>query len=97
MIGHGTLEQLRERVARVVDGRDPRAGWLRDLTVFEAYHESLAAAVDHALVAGPAMSDRDADDPDLHPARRHALVRTPARHPGGDPGGMARRPLPARQ
>lgn len=65
MLGHGTLEQLRERVARVVDGRDPRAGWLRDLTVFEAYHESLAAAVEHALVAGPAMSDRDANDPDL--------------------------------
>lgn len=65
MAGHGTLAELRERVARIVDGRDPRAAWLRDLTVFEAYHEALAAAVEQALAAGPAMSEADADDPDL--------------------------------
>jgi hypothetical protein len=65
MVGHGTLEELQARVTRVVDGTDPRAGWLRDLTVFEGYHEHLAAAVDDALAGGPAMSASEADDPDL--------------------------------
>ena len=65
MVGHGTLADLRARVARIVDGSDPRAAWLRDLTVFEDYHEHLADAVERALAAGPAMSAADADDPDL--------------------------------
>jgi hypothetical protein len=65
MTGHGALEELRERVARIVDGRDPKATWLRDLAVFEGYHEHLAAAVERAIAGGPAMSDEEADDPDL--------------------------------
>lgn len=65
MTGHGALEALRERVARIVDGRDPRAAWLRDLVVFDGYHEQLAAAIDRALAGGPAMTAAEADDPDL--------------------------------
>ena len=65
MIGHGALDELRARVARVLDGSDPRATWLRDLTVFEDYHEHLADAVERARAAGPAMSAEEADDPDL--------------------------------
>jgi hypothetical protein len=65
MVGHGTLEELRARVAGVVDGSDPRAAWLRDLAVFEDYPEHLADAVDRARAAGLAMSADEADDPDL--------------------------------
>ena len=63
--GYDRLAELRGRVSAVVEGRDPRAAWLRDLTVFEGYHESLLAAVERALAAGPAMSAAEADDPDL--------------------------------
>ena len=40
----GALLALRERVAAIVSGADPRAEWLRDLVVFEGYHEHLLAA-----------------------------------------------------
>lgn len=65
MAGHDALPALRARVAAICDGLDPRAAWLRDLTVFEGYHEALARAVDLALAGGPAMSADEADDPDL--------------------------------
>ena len=44
------LEVLRDRVRKIVDGSDPRAAWLRDLVVFEGYHEQLAAAVKPGVV-----------------------------------------------
>ncbi|MEO6776932.1 MAG: hypothetical protein ABI467_28605 [Kofleriaceae bacterium] len=65
LAGHGRLEQLRDAVSEVLAHDNPRTRWLRDLTVFEGYHESLAAAVDRALASGPAMSDTDATNPDL--------------------------------
>lgn len=65
MSGHGQLEVLRERVRKIVDGSDPRAAWLRDLVVFEGYHEQLAAAVERAIARGPELSDDEAEDPDL--------------------------------
>lgn len=65
LAGHGRLEQLRDAVAGVLAHDSDRSRWLRDLTVFEGYHESLAAAVDRAIAAGPAMSDTDATNPDL--------------------------------
>jgi hypothetical protein len=65
LAGHGRLEQLREAVADVIANDTPRSRWLRDLTVFEGYHESLAAAVERALEAGPAMTEAEASDPDL--------------------------------
>lgn len=63
--GHGALDVLAERVAAILDDSDPRAAWLRDLTVYVGYHESLAAAVAHARAAGPAMTAAEASDPDL--------------------------------
>lgn len=42
-----------------------RLEWLRDLVVFEGYHESLRDAVDRALVAGPCPSAEAARDPDI--------------------------------
>lgn len=65
LAGHGKLEQLRDAVAEVIAQDTPRTRWLRDLTVFEGYHESLAAAVARAIVAGPVMTDAEARDPDL--------------------------------
>lgn len=57
----GALGELERRARAIVDGTDPRAEWLRDLTVYEGYHEALLAAVE-AMNAGAAPSD---DDPDI--------------------------------
>lgn len=65
LAGHDALTELRARLAAVVDGRDPRAAWLRDLTVFTGYHEQLADAVDAALARGPLAVTGDPDDPDI--------------------------------
>lgn len=62
---HGRLEDLRAAVRAVVESDSARARWLRDLTVFEGYHESLLAACERALAEGPAMSAAEADDPDI--------------------------------
>lgn len=60
LAGHGALAELQRRVDAVLDGSDPRAAWLRDLTVYVGYHEGLAAAVR----AGPHMTAAEAADPD---------------------------------
>lgn len=65
LAGHGRLEQLRDEVAAVIARDDARSRWLRDLAVFEGYHESLAMAVERAITSGPAMTDAEASDPDL--------------------------------
>lgn len=65
LAGHGRLEQLRDAVAALLADDGPRARWLRDLTVFEGYHETLAAAVASAIAYGPQMTDAEARDPDL--------------------------------
>lgn len=41
----GALDTLRARAAAVVDGTDPQAEALRDLTVYDGYHEKLLDAV----------------------------------------------------
>lgn len=65
LTGHDALPELRDRVAAVLDGRDPRASWLRDLAVFDGYHEQLASAVDRALTQGATSITDAPDDPDL--------------------------------
>lgn len=66
LAGHGELEQLRRRVTELLSREDSRrTRWLRDLTVFEGYHESLARAVERAISAGPVMTAAEARDPDL--------------------------------
>lgn len=62
---HGRLDELHAAVRDVVERDTPRSRWLRDLTVFEGYHESLLAAVERALAGGPAMSAEEARDPDV--------------------------------
>jgi hypothetical protein len=62
---HGRLGELHAAVRAVVAHDTARSRWLRDLTVFEGYHESLLAAVERALAEGPAMSAEEARDPDI--------------------------------
>ncbi len=61
----GALDELVERARAVVTGADPRAAWLRDLAVFEGYHESLLAAAERARAGDLSLPDPDARDPDI--------------------------------
>ena len=61
----GALEELRARTAAVLDGSDPRAEYLRDLVVFEGYHEALLAAVDRAQRGDFGVDEADATNPDI--------------------------------
>lgn len=61
----GKLEELRDRTRAIVSGRDPRASWLRDLTVFEGYHEALLDAVERALRGERLLTPAEERDPDL--------------------------------
>ncbi len=65
LAAYGGLDELRVRVRELIERDDERARWLRDLTVFEGYHESLLAAVEHARAAGPQMTAAEARDPDI--------------------------------
>jgi hypothetical protein len=56
----GALEELEAQARAVVTGASPRAAWLRDLVVFEGYHERLLAAVRAELAGRPIALD----DPD---------------------------------
>lgn len=61
----GLLPELREAAAAVVEGRDPRGEWLRDLCVFQGYHEALLAAVDAVLAGADELAEDDGHDPDI--------------------------------
>jgi len=61
----GALLALRDRARAVVDGTDPRSAYLRDLVVFEGYHEALLADVERALAGERLVDDASAEDPDL--------------------------------
>lgn len=48
--GHpGRLEELASRARAIVAGADPKAEWLRDLTVHEGYHERLLELAERCL------------------------------------------------
>lgn len=59
----GELEILRDQVRDLLARDTARHRWIRDLTVYEGYHEALAEAVDAALEHGVFNPDLD-DDPD---------------------------------
>lgn len=61
----GGLAELRRRAAAVVDGTDPRGPWLRDLVVFERYHERLLAAANALLDGAEELDPKDAANPDI--------------------------------
>ncbi len=75
---HGRLADLERAARRVVERDDRRARWLRDLAVFEGYHESLLAAARRALAGQPLLDGAEADDPDVSFA---AALRWCARQP----------------
>ncbi len=56
----GAIDELGARVRAVLDGTDPRGRWLRDLCVYERYHEDLWAGL-QSHRAGT----RRSDDPDI--------------------------------
>lgn len=59
------LPTLKRTIDRLFAEGGARLEWLRDLTVFEGYHESLRDAVERALVEGPRPSAAAAIDPDI--------------------------------
>ncbi len=61
----GMLERLRDQVRAIVERDGPRARWLRDLCVFEGYHESLLEAVERALRGDFGLPPHEAADPDV--------------------------------
>ncbi len=61
----GALEELRSRAAEVVESDTRRSTWLKDLTVFEGYHESLLEAVDSALAHGISLSPSERWNADI--------------------------------
>lgn len=72
------LRWVREQAEAIIAGTHPRGEWLRDLVVFENYHENLLAALD-AFLRGeliPPVEQRD--DPDILLA---AYLRWCARQP----------------
>ncbi len=61
----GALGELRAELAAIVDHDTPRGRWLRDLTVFDGYHEHLLALVDDARAGRFGYDADDARDPDV--------------------------------
>ncbi len=61
----GALDEARARAEAVTNGEDPRAEWLRDLVVFEGYHERLLAALSEALERGVELPPEIEADPDI--------------------------------
>ncbi len=61
----GRLEALIDEVEKVVAGQHPRGEWLRDLTVYSGYHESLLEAARGASQGDFKVNERKLNDPDL--------------------------------
>jgi hypothetical protein len=61
----GKLEEVRDKARAVITDDTERARWLRDLTVYERYHEKLLEAVEDAIAHGVHLPEPDASDPDI--------------------------------
>lgn len=59
------LEQLHREVAALVDRPSRRSDWLRDLVVYENYHERLYRAVQATLQGEPLLSREASQNPDM--------------------------------
>lgn len=74
----GWLDRLRDRTRAVVATDDARSRWLRDLCVYEQYHETLLEHVERCRAEGFGASEQD-EDPDLtFPAFLRWCARQPA-------------------
>lgn len=61
----GTLEELCDKARAVVDETAPRSRYLKDLTVYEGYHENLLSAVERALEGDFDLPPGETDNPDI--------------------------------
>ncbi|MCA9628567.1 MAG: hypothetical protein KC766_12905 [Myxococcales bacterium] len=61
----GGLERALEATREVVSTDSARSRWLRDLVVFQGYHERLQAALEQALSEGVSYPEDQANDPDV--------------------------------
>ncbi|MBK7977627.1 MAG: hypothetical protein IPK07_31700 [Deltaproteobacteria bacterium] len=61
----GALERLRHEVNALIGRDDARTRWLRDLVVYETYHERLHEAVEAALRGDLGLTPEEATNPDL--------------------------------
>lgn len=62
----GRVDELLRQARAVVENQDPkRAAWLRDLVVYENYHETLLEVVERAASEGVALPADEAADPDI--------------------------------
>lgn len=59
------LRDVRDEARAVVDGTHPRTEWLRDLVVYERYHENLLAAVESFLAGTFDASPEERANPDI--------------------------------
>jgi len=59
------IQRVRDEAAAVVEGRHPRGAWLRDLVVYENYHQHLLEAAEAALRGELTLPEGQGDDPDL--------------------------------
>jgi hypothetical protein len=74
----GQLAALREQARCVVEQDTRRSRWLRDLCVYEGYHEALFAAVVRAQAGDFGDAETGANDPDIG---FRALLAWAARQP----------------
>jgi len=61
----GALDELDRRVRALTAAETARTRWLRDLTVFEGYHENLERAVQGTLARGLELDPADAANADI--------------------------------
>lgn len=61
----GALERALKLTREVTQSRSRRAEWLRDLVVYEGYHERLEQALEAALTGDLGLSPAEAQDPDI--------------------------------
>jgi len=59
------FDELLDRATDVIEGRSPRADFLRDLVVFEGYHEHLRQAARGAREGRFGLDDAERRDPDI--------------------------------
>jgi len=74
----GRLAELRVQAKDLIARDSKRARWLRDLCVYEGYHEALLAAVERALAGDFGERSAFANDPDI---RFRALLAWAERQP----------------
>lgn len=74
----GVLDALVARARAVASSDDPRARWLKDLAVYDGYHDNLVRAAEKAQRGDFGLPFPDADDPDVS---FRAYLRWCARQP----------------